>query len=153
MILSLGPHRSGTSAVTAAIAVLGADLGFAPIYANFENKKGFFEHPELIALNERLLRALGGAWDSASFNGARAIAAAGAQLDQLRAEANLFLKTHFSGVDCAVLKDPRLCLLLDFWLPVIRQAGFVRTDVIHVLRPPLEAALSQQKRVEGNPDY
>ncbi len=153
MILCLGPHRSGTSAVTAAIAVLGADLGFAPIYANFENKNGFFEHPELIALNERLLRALGGAWDSASFNGARAIAAAGAQLDPLRAEANLFLKTHFSGVDCAVLKDPRLCLLLDFWLPVIRQAGFVRIDVIHVLRPPLEAALSQQKRVERNPDY
>ncbi len=153
MILCLGPHRTGTSAVTAALAALGAVTGIAEVYANEENAKGFFEHADLIALNERILAALGGAWDSAGFQGGPAIAAAGRALDPLRAEALGFLRRTFRPGQTALLKDPRLCVLLDFWLPVIAEAGFSRIDMVHVLRDPLAAALSQQRRTRRRPEY
>ena len=154
MILCLGPHRTGTSAVTAAIAALGADLGFASIYANEENQKGFFEHPDLIVLNEKVLAALGGAWDAPAFDGRQALAIADPGLVAgLRDEAAAFLARAFAGSELAVLKDPRLCVLLAFWLPAIRAAGFARIDMVHVLRDPAEAALSQQMRVLRRPEY
>ena len=154
MILCLGPHRTGTSAVTAAIAALGADLGFASVYANEENQKGFFEHPDLIALNEKVLAALSGAWDAPAFDGRQALALADPGLVAgLHDEAVAFLTRVFSGSDLAVLKDPRLCVLLGFWLPAIRAAGFARIDIVHVLRDPAEAALSQQMRVLRRPEY
>lgn len=153
MILCLGPHRTGTSAVTAALAALGAETGIAEVYANEENAKGFFEHADLIALNERILAALGGSWDSAAFRGGPAIAAAGRALDPLRAEALGFLRRTFRPGQTALLKDPRLCVLLDFWLPVIAEAGFSRIDMVHVLRDPLAAALSQQRRTRRRPEY
>ena len=154
MILCLGPHRTGTSAATAAIAALGADLGFAGVYANDENQKGFFEHPDLIALNEKVLAALGGAWDAPAFDGRQALALADPGLvADLRDEAVAFLARAFAGSDLAVLKDPRLCVLLGFWVPAIRAAGFAQIDMVHVLRDPAEAALSQQTRVLRRPQY
>ncbi len=153
MILCLGPNRTGTSAVTAAIAALGAELGFASVYANDENQKGFFEHPDLITLNEKLLIALGGAWDSAGFHGKQAIAAQKRALGPLQREATDFLQKNFAGHDVCVMKDPRLCVLLDFWLPLVQAAGFDRIDCVHVLRSPVEAALSQQVRVARRPDF
>ena len=153
MILCLGPHRTGTSAVTAAIAALGADLGFDAAYSNEENQKGFFEHDGVLALNERLLARLGGSWDAPAFVGRAAIAQAGAGLDDLAAEAVSLLARDFATSDLAVLKDPRLCLLLDFWLPVLGQAGFRAIDLVHVVRDPAEAALSQHTRAERNPDF
>ncbi len=154
MILCLGPHRTGTSAVTAAIAALGADLGFASVYANEENQKGFFEHPDLIVLNEKVLGALGGAWDAPAFDGGQALALADPGLVAgLQDEAVAFLDRVFAGSDLAVLKDPRLCVLLGFWLPAIRAAGFDRIYMVHVLRDPAEAAQSQQTRVLRRPEY
>lgn len=156
MILCLGPHRTGTSAVTAALAALGAETGIADVRAKEGHARGSFEHPDLIALNERILVALGGARDSAAFRGGPAIAAAGRALDPLRAEALGFLRRTFRPGQTALIKDPRLCLLLDFWLPVIAEAGFSRIDMVHVLRDPLAAALSQQRRARGRtepPDF
>ncbi len=153
MILCLGANRTGTSAVTAAIAALGADLGFSAVYANDENQKGFFEHPELNALNERILMALGGAWDSASFIGREALMSDPKNLNMLRSDALAFLDTSFATSGLAVLKDPRMCLLLDFWIPLIKEAGFAQIDCVHVLRDPLQAALSQRQRVLRRPEY
>lgn len=153
MILCLGPHRTGTSAVTAAIAALGADLGFAAAYANEENRKGFFEHDSLLALNETLLARLGGTWDAPTFQGKSAIAGAGHALDDLRDAAKAWLVKDFAASTVAVLKDPRLCLLLEFWLPVLRDAGFAQIDLVHVLRDPFDAAQSQRTRAGQNPDF
>ncbi|MGQ0609809.1 MAG: glycosyltransferase [Paracoccaceae bacterium] len=152
MILCLGPHRTGTSAVAAALAALGAETGIAWADASAEGARGSFEHPGLVALNERLLAALGGAWDSAVFRGGPAIAAAGSGLDPLRAEALDLLRRSFRPGQTALLMDPRLCLLLDFWLPVIAEAGFSRIDMVHVLRDPLAAALSHRRRSRRRPE-
>jgi glycosyltransferase involved in cell wall biosynthesis len=153
MILCLGPNRTGTSAATAAIAALGADLGFVAVYANEENQKGFFEHPKLVEINEKILSALDGSWDSAAFVGRDALALANDRLVPLRSEALGFLRDSFSSATPALLKDPRLCLLLEFWLPVFKEAGFGKIDIVHILRDPAEAALSQQVRTIRRPEY
>ena len=52
LIVVLGMHRSGTSAITRGIRVLGADFGdnLQPAVAGI-NEKGFFEDNDIVALN------------------------------------------------------------------------------------------------------
>ena len=56
-------HRSGTSTLTRALPVLGVDIGQLHL-ARLDNPRGFFEHPQFVEINERLLQALGGDWKS-----------------------------------------------------------------------------------------
>ena len=67
MILCLGPHRSGTSMVAAALQSLGAELAIAQDRVSDENPRGFFEQPEIVAFNDALLSVLGASWDSPTF--------------------------------------------------------------------------------------
>ena len=61
-LLVLGMHRSGTSAVTRVLNLLGAHLGSELLATKADNKRGFWEHAEVVAVHERLLTALGRAW-------------------------------------------------------------------------------------------
>ena len=67
LIVVLGAHRSGTSLCAAALQALGADPCLGEHYANDENQKGFFEHPDIVDFNDRLLAYLGGSWDNPLF--------------------------------------------------------------------------------------
>ena len=59
LIVVLGMHRSGTSAVTRGLKVLGIELGDLLIPANKEvNAKGFWEDMDLNALNVEMLDSL-----------------------------------------------------------------------------------------------
>ena len=65
VILVLGPHRTGTSATTRILNLLGVVLGrddqlIGPLPG--VNDKGFFENRPLMRFNEALLNQLGGAW-------------------------------------------------------------------------------------------
>ena len=44
LVIVLGPHRSGTSLLTAAVESLGAYLGIEDQNVSDENPKGFFEN-------------------------------------------------------------------------------------------------------------
>src|SRR5579859_1689857 len=61
-ILVLGMHRSGTSATTRVLNLLGADLGANLLEAQADNAKGFWEHAEAVQIHEELLAALGRTW-------------------------------------------------------------------------------------------
>lgn len=153
LIVVLGAHRSGTSLSAAAIVSLGADACLGEYYANEENSKGFFEHPDIVDFNDRLLGYLGGSWDNPLFDGAAAIAEH--DVDAWRQEAVSLVAQLFTAVPVAVLKDPRICQLLDFWVPVFEQAGYHPENVfyLHTLRDPVEVALSQRNRAVANPDF
>ena len=60
-----GMHRAGTSMVARALRLCGLDLGaeehFAPPAP--DNTEGCWEDLRFVAWNERILDALGGAWD------------------------------------------------------------------------------------------
>ena len=62
-VIVLGMHRSGTSAVAGALGVLGVNLGERLVQAQADNPKGYWEHADAVQLHERLLAALGSAWE------------------------------------------------------------------------------------------
>jgi hypothetical protein len=143
-ILVLGMHRSGTSAFTRTTNLLGADLpsNLMPPLPG-ENEKGFWESMDVYHLNDKVLESAGSRWDDWRcfnpdwFQSKEAVAfshTAGEILDKDFGSSSLF-----------VLKDPRICRLLPFWVDVIRQANAEPKCLIPV-RNPLEVAESLRRR-------
>src|ERR1700678_3582972 len=65
-VLLLGMHRSGTTAVARGRGALSVYLGNDFLDAQPENPTGYWEDKGIVALNERLLGALGLTWDDTS---------------------------------------------------------------------------------------
>ena len=143
LILVLGMHRSGTSAVTRMLNLLGAELGDDLLAAQQGvNERGFWEHRELVQINESLLAAMGSNWyDFRPLP--REWWKSGHKIIKERARA--FLDTAFAGQQLCVMKDPRLCVLLPFWLNIAKKQGWKAVAVM-VTRAPWEVASSLCKR-------
>ena len=155
-VFVLGPHRSGTSLVAAAIESLGFSLGNRSDWVNEDNPKGFFENSDGTPFNDRLLKFLDSRWDNPLFYGRRALAEqAPEDLEPWYQEAVEIVDRNFSSTDAWLVKDPRICVLLPFWHEVLRRAGYAQADVFHcyVSRNPVEAARSQQKRHHADPEF
>ena len=108
-ILISGMHRSGTSAITRVISLLGAGLPDDMIEAKSDNERGFWEGREVIALDERALEKFGSWWGGwQSIDTKRLLAS-----KKLVASARELVRKEFSDADFIVLKDPRVsrCLL------------------------------------------
>lgn len=155
-VIVLGMHRSGTSAVTAALEAMGVFLGNKSQLSGDENKKGYFENDDIVPFNDRLLKFLNSRWDNPLFDGRSVIVAYGEEgLSSWYEEADDIFRRNFADAVVWGLKDPRLCQLLPFWKRVFEKNGFTEhnTFYVHVLRNPLEVALSQKKRHDNNPDF
>jgi hypothetical protein len=143
LIVVLGMHRSGTSAMTRALVALGAQLGsrlLGPIPGN--NDKGFFEDVDVLQINIELLAAAGADWHTVgSIDLTRVDPFA---LVRLQQHAVKKLREKCSGGIFA-LKDPRICRLLPFWQPAFEAAGLDVRYVISV-RNPISVAQSLNKR-------
>jgi GT2 family glycosyltransferase len=145
MVVVLGMHRSGTSAIAGLLAQLGANFGHNLIPAANDNRKGFFEDADLVAFNNELLAALGVAWNSC-----KKIAWSAATLDRLHAEYGDRACALLETITCDAtgthaLKDPRISRLLPFW-----QQVFLRNEVdvgfLWVIRNPDAVAKSLATR-------
>jgi hypothetical protein len=136
-ICVLGMMRTGTSVVAGILDLLGVRFG-PPEYLlepNVANPAGFWEHKGIIALNDELLRRLGGTWyepPSPPLGWQER-----PDLDDLRARATALLETDLAPHDVWAWKDPRTCLTLPFWLALV-------PDLVPVLclRRPADAARS-----------
>ncbi len=135
----LGMHRSGTSAITKGLEVLGVDLGDNLIPPQEDNPKGFFEDRELIELNERILKKTGHSWyDLAPIDPALMT---GPDLLTERLEAGAFIRRKLNASEAVGLKDPRLSILMPFWFDVLQDID-VETGYIIPVRNPLAVARS-----------
>lgn len=143
LIVVLGMHRSGTSAVMNALASLGATLGDDLLPAGKDNPKGFFEDKAINDLNIEMLAAIGQHWFSltlVSDDDVERLIAAG----YLQQAKNL-LQEKMQGLDVFGFKDPRVSKLFKFWKRVFAD---INVDVHYVLclRHPLSVAQSLLKR-------
>ena len=142
VVVVLGMARSGTSATMRILNILGVAVGDPDrLLGAIEhiNKKGFFEHYAIMRLNTALLRRLGGSWrDPPPMPSGWE---SDPKLDDLREQAAAILAADFAGRPLWGFKDPRTCLTLPFWRPLIGPAAFV---VCH--RHPLEIAASLETR-------
>lgn len=144
IIIVLGMHRSGTSAIARGLQVMGVELGDRLMPPNQEvNAKGFWEDIDLNALNIEMLHALESEWNYLT------------PLDSANVE-TLHNKGYFlraveliqqkiGNAPVFGLKDPRTAKLLPFWKEVF---NYCRFDMCYVLalRHPLSVVRSLEKR-------
>jgi len=150
-ILVMGPHRSGSSLVAAALHSLGVNLGNQFITPNEDNPKGFFEDEDIVRFNDRLLRSLNLSWDSFGFVWEMDFNTL--KLQPYHNAAVALVLQRFDGVGAAGLKDPRFCILLPFWKNVIAEALHVEVTCVLSLREPELCVLSQKTRHIKDSDF
>ncbi|MBU2861282.1 glycosyltransferase [Acidithiobacillus ferrooxidans] len=142
LLVVLGMHRSGTSAIARGLQALGASLGDALLPAGFDNPKGFWEDRDMLRINEALLAELQSAYDRVGLltpDDRPPVVAA------LENDARTALAQKFAQVDFFALKDPRMARLLPFWQRVFAAADLSVAYVI-ALRNPLSVADSLARR-------
>ena len=142
-IMVLGMHRSGTSAATRVLNLLGVELGSRLMPPAPDNPTGFWEHLDAVEIHDRLLGNLGRSWDDfrplpADWLHSAAAQAAEQQIRQL-------IQSEFSDAPLWAVKDPRLCLFVPLWERVLRSLGIEPCALI-VLREPAEIARSLHER-------
>lgn len=142
-LLVLGMHRSGTSALAGCLSRLQVPLGEPLLPANFANERGYFEHADVVAIHDELLRSLGSsALTPAPLPvGWMETPAARAAKGRLRD----VVRQNFAGAPLWALKDPRLCILLPLWLPLLEEMG-IEPRFILVFRSPWEITRSLRHR-------
>lgn len=143
-ILVVGMHRSGTSALTRVLNLLGVRLS-SDLMSGVENDNasGFFESIAICNLNDELLAVLGSRWDDWR----------GLDLDQVepsliadyQARARDLVEREFTDSPLFVIKDPRISRLLPFWVSVLESVGAQPLCIISI-RNPDEVGLSLKKR-------
>ncbi len=142
-ILVLGMHRSGTSAVCGVLSELGAERPLRELAPQPDNPKGFFEPSEIIRIHDRLLESAGAHWvDWDPIPKAWFESAAYHQFVDELADA---ARHDFPGKGPILLKDPRLCRLIDVWLEVFKRID-CRPVALLQYRDPLEVACSLKSR-------
>lgn len=151
-LLILGMHRSGTSALTRTLSLLGAALPSTLLGEDgsgvASNPLGHWEPERVVALNDAALQAAGSKWrtpfgvDPSWYETGEARA--------FRERAVDLLAREYGAARLFVLKDPRTCLLAPLWLGALEDAGIAAAPV-HVYRSPAEVAASLQKRNDIDP--
>jgi hypothetical protein len=142
IICVLGMHRSGTSLLTRILNLIGVDLGptegltTEPIAAN---PKGYWEHHQLTAISDAILKRYGGSWDKPPLL-PRGWETDGA-IDDLRDRAEQLIRDQFAEVPLWGWKDPRTCLTLPFWQRLLPNLRY-----IICLRNPVDVARSLEQR-------
>ena len=108
-------HRSGTSAISAGMQVLGVEFGdrlLPPVKG--DNDKGYWEDIDLCALNVKCLNAIDQDWNSLSAITANDIAVLKKQGYFLNA-VNLLRQKVRMNAPIFGFKDPRVAKLFPFW--------------------------------------
>lgn len=142
-VLVLGMHRSGTSALTRMISLLGADLPSNIMPACEGNITGFWESTNVLQVNDGILASGGSQWaDWRRFNPAWIRSPA---KEPQKARALEIFEKDFGQSPIFVLKDPRICRILPFWLEVLRDFQ-AETKCVLPIRHPLEVAASLKRR-------
>jgi hypothetical protein len=131
-----GMHRSGTSLVARALNLAGLWLGPDDdlLPAAPDNPEDFWQNAHFVRINDRVLSALGGAWDlppSAANGWEKSDSLAGLREDAER------LTRGFEEREPWGWKDPRNSLTIPFWQDVVPELG-----VVICVRHPLDVARS-----------
>jgi GT2 family glycosyltransferase len=137
LIIVLGMHRSGTSAIASGLQALGFNLGtnLLPPMTGV-NEKGFFEDRDIVALNEEILLSNNALWHDLRFS--TTLDSRTVNLFKIKA-VELVRRKIDEGVD--VIKDPRFLILLPFWISVFEYLKIKPTFVV-VVRNPISVAHS-----------
>lgn len=149
LILVLGMHRSGTSALSGLLVQAGLDAPRDLMPATPSNPSGYWESLSAMQLNDEMLHHLGREWASS-----KRLTGHGWELNQAaahkwRAGLLKLLCSSFPAGGRALLKDPRLCVLLPGLRPWL-ESRLISCTVFLPVRHPAEVAASLEV-AEGTP--
>jgi hypothetical protein len=139
IVCVLGMHRSGTSLLARVLNLIGVYLGPDEVLlleGGEANPKGYWEHGQIVDLNDAILATHGGRWDEVPkfVPGWEACP----MLDELKQRARTLIDETFGNSAMWGWKDPRNCITVPFWqqlLPEMRYIVCLRNpvDVAHSL--------------------
>jgi hypothetical protein len=144
LVVVVGMHRSGTSAITRSLRAVGVQLGdnLMPPHPD-QNPKGFWEDLDVNRLNVEMLAALGREWHSLARISEHEVVRLRQAGFMLRAAEIVRAKLSI-GAPFA-FKDPRISKLLPFWREVFR-ATHLKVAYVIAVRNPLSVVRSLAKR-------
>ncbi len=142
-LIVLGMHRSGTSAIAGVLSKLGIALGTKLLPGNEYNEKGHFENIHIINADDEILNTLDSSWDDLLLLDEECW-----QRPQLIPHADAvkkILSEEFSANELFCIKEPRISILLPFWISILQELN-IEPFFIIPLRHPLEVAESLKTR-------
>jgi hypothetical protein len=148
-LLVIACPRSGATALAGALAHAGALAGKTFVAPPPGETHATWQCAPLLALNDRLLAAMGLRWDSLVAPPERWRERAGVRA--LAGEADALLKAEFGNAEHILLHDPRLAVTAPFWRERLEAADFEVCAVL-LIRRPVEVAASLAKRGPHAPE-
>ncbi len=142
-VFVLGMHRSGTSALARVLNILGLQLPKDLLPAKDDNETGFWETRSVVQLNEEILGSLGSQWKMAEGIPDAWLESEACQGFEEKGLA--LLQEEYEGNGPFLIKDPRICILAEFWIKLVKQFNASPFAVI-ISRNPLEIAASLKTR-------
>lgn len=142
-VIVTGMHRSGTSALTRVLNLLGVALPERLVPGSDWNKPGHWEPEEVVQIHDAMLEAAGSdvndpvGFDPAWLDGPGA--------RESRRRIAEFLERTFADRPMVAIKDPRVCLFLPAWREALADLG-IGAVYLHPYRAPAEVAASLTRR-------
>jgi len=149
----LGMHRSGTSMLAGLLVQgFGYHVGEPLIQPNYDNKKGFFELIPAVLQNDVFMYDQGVSWDSnvRAYDSEKALVQWMTNAVEKKEGQKALSVLNKEGMTPWLQKDPRMCITLRTWLPLLAEEKDGGTPVppavVFTYRHPLEVAMSLNKR-------
>ena len=142
-LVVVGMHRSGTSAVSRILNLLGADIAKKLLPPRTSNPAGFWESKDLMILHDKTLESVGAAWDDVTY-----LPPFWHNNEVLKPYQEQFAEVvgnDFNGSSFFVMKDPRISRFIPLTATALEELGVSPKYVIS-LRNPLEVAASLKAR-------
>lgn len=140
-ILILGMHRSGTSALTRVLNLMGAALPKNLVPAGRGNETGHWEPAKLAALNDGMLAEAGSSWnDWRKFD---LLALPPERRNHYKEEISRLIGDEYGDAPLFVLKDPRICRIAPLYREVLGEMEIeMRPVIVHRMAVDVAASLA-----------
>jgi hypothetical protein len=142
-VIVLGMHRSGTSIVAGLMNKMGLEVGpsWLLIQPNFDNEKGFFERVDVVLQNDAIMHEQNVHYslNTHKYDALRGLRVVLQNMEngKLFSEGRRALAFLNNAANYPwMLKDPRLCITLRTWLPILKSIP----AVVLTYRHPLDVA-------------
>ncbi len=136
----LGMHRSGTSALTRVLSLMGAKLPQNLLGAGPGNETGHWEPERLVELHDQMLAEAGSSWDDWRKLDLEAQLPEG-RLAHYKTEIQRLLVEEYGDAPLFVLKDPRICRFFPLYREILEGMDVVVRPAL-MYRHPIEVAAS-----------
>lgn len=142
-VLVIGMHRSGTSAVTRALSLMGATLPRNLLGAQAGNEAGHWEPARLLTAHNEFLESLDSSWTDWRPLNVSKLDALGRQRYLRRIGA--IVGREYGRAPLIVIKDPRISRFADLFAEALGRIG-IETRTVLCLRAPDAVAASLAAR-------